>query len=80
MEGTIKRLMRDRGFGFIHAQDGQEVFFHRSSLQQLDFERLKEGLNVQFEVQRAERGLRATNVRVSWTEAPHPGWNRPKGA
>ena len=72
MEGTIKRLMRDRGFGFIHAQDGQEVFFHRSSLRQLDFERLKEGLNVEFELQRGDRGLRASNVRTSWTELrPH---------
>ena len=68
MEGTIKKLVRERGFGFIHAQNGQEVFFHRSSLQQMDFERLKEGLNVEFEVQRNERGLRAANVRVSWTE------------
>jgi cold shock protein len=68
MEGTIKRLMRDRGFGFIHAQDGQEVFFHRSSLKQLDFDRLREGLNVEFEMQPGDRGLRAANVRVSWTE------------
>jgi len=68
MEGTIKRLMRDRGFGFIHAQDGQEVFFHRTSLKQLEFERLKEGLNVEFEMQRGERGLRAANVRLSWTQ------------
>ncbi|HTV53499.1 MAG TPA: cold shock domain-containing protein, partial [Terriglobia bacterium] len=43
MEGTIKRLIRDRGFGFIRSEDGQEVFFHRSALQGLDFDGLTEG-------------------------------------
>ena len=68
MEGTIKRLVHDRGFGLIHAQDGQEVFFDRSNVRQLDFDTLREGLNVQFEIQRSEKGLRGSNVRLSWTE------------
>ncbi|PYV27100.1 MAG: cold-shock protein [Acidobacteria bacterium] len=42
MRGTIKRVVRDRGFGFIHADDGREIFFHHTSLQQLDFDSLKE--------------------------------------
>jgi len=63
MQGTIKRVIRDRGFGFIRAADGQEVFFHRSSLQQLNFDRLREGENVEFEVERGEKGLRAASVR-----------------
>ena len=63
MRGTIKRLIRDRGFGFIRSSDGQEVFFHSSSLQQMNFDSLKEGDTVEFEVERSEKGLRATNVR-----------------
>jgi len=63
MQGTIKRVVRDRGFGFIRYSDGQEVFFHRSSLQQMDFDGLKEGATVEFEVERGEKGSRATNVR-----------------
>ena len=63
MQGTIKRLIRDRGFGFIRSSDGQEVFFHSSSLQQMNFDSLKEGDTVEFEVERGEKGLRATNVR-----------------
>jgi CspA family cold shock protein len=63
MQGTIKRVVRDRGFGFIRSSDGQEVFFHRSSLQQMDFDGLKEGDTVEFEVERGEKGSRATNVR-----------------
>jgi len=64
MQGTIKRVVRDRGFGFIRTADGQEVFFHRSSLKSLDFEGLKEGQNVEFEMERGDKGPRAVNVRV----------------
>ena len=55
MKGTIKRVVRDRGFGFIRSSDGQEVFFHRNGLQQMDFESLKEGTSVEFEVEQSER-------------------------
>ena len=65
MEGTIKRVIRDRGFGFIRAADGQEVFFHRSSLQQLNFDGLREGETVEFDMERGEKGPRATAVRPS---------------
>jgi CspA family cold shock protein len=65
MQGTIKRVIRDRGFGFIRSADGQEVFFHRSSLQQLSFDGLKEGESVEFELERGEKGPRATSVRPS---------------
>lgn len=63
MQGTIKRIIRDRGFGFIKSADGQEVFFHRSGLQNLNFDGLKEGEAVEFEVERGEKGPRAVNVR-----------------
>ena len=62
MQGTIKRVIRDRGFGFIRAADGQEVFFHRTSLQQLNFDSLREGEAVEFEMERGEKGPRATSV------------------
>jgi CspA family cold shock protein len=65
MKGTIKRVVRDRGYGFIRSTDGQEVFFHRNGLQQMDFDSLKEGLTVEFEVEQSEKGPRATNVRSS---------------
>ncbi len=65
MQGTIKRLVRDRGFGFIRSAEGQEVFFHRTSLQDLTFDNLREGEKVEFEVQQGEKGPRAVNVRGS---------------
>ncbi len=65
MRGTIKRLIRDRGFGFIRAVDGQEVFFHRSSLQDLNFDTLREGESVEFEIEQGQKGPRAAKVRAS---------------
>ena len=65
MQGTIKRLVRDRGFGFIRSAEGQEVFFHRTSLQNLNFDSLREGENVEFEVEQGQKGPRAVNVRAA---------------
>ena len=50
--GTIKRLIRDRGFGFIQP-DGtaEEVFFHSSSVENLTFDELNEGQQVEFETE-----------------------------
>jgi CspA family cold shock protein len=63
MQGTIKRIVRDRGFGFIKTAEGQEVFFHRSGLRGLNFDSLHEGQAVEFEVRQGDKGPRAENVR-----------------
>lgn len=47
-EGTIKRLVTDRGFGFITQEDGSEIFFHRSKVTG-SFESLSEGQRVSYE-------------------------------
>jgi cold shock protein len=60
--GTIKRLVRDRGFGFIRDDGGQEWFFHRSSVQG-NFDELNEGQRVSFEEEPSAKGPRAGNVR-----------------
>ncbi|MBO0683159.1 MAG: cold shock domain-containing protein, partial [Candidatus Dormibacteraeota bacterium] len=46
-EGTIKKIVSDRGFGFIAADDGKEYFFHRSSIP--EFDSLRGGERVQFD-------------------------------
>ena len=64
--GTIKKLVSDRGFGFIAAEDGKEYFFHRNSLQaSLDFDRLNGGEKVDFEIEASPKGPRAKSVRVA---------------
>jgi cold shock protein len=64
--GTIKKVVSDRGFGFITADDGKEYFFHRNELQaSLDFDRLAGGEAVAFEVQDSPKGPRAAQVHAA---------------
>jgi cold shock protein len=64
--GTIKRVVSDRGFGFIEAEDQKEYFFHRNSLEgSLDFDRLTGGERVEFEVEQSPKGPRANKVRAA---------------
>ena len=62
-EGTIKKLMTDRGFGFIKGDQG-EIFFHHSEVQGVAFEDLHEGQQVEYEVGQGKKGPCATSVRV----------------
>ena len=62
--GTIKKVVADRGFGFITAEDAKEYFFHRSALDSsLDFDRLNGGERVTFEVEAGPKGPRAVQVK-----------------
>ncbi|MBU4345781.1 MAG: cold shock domain-containing protein [Candidatus Omnitrophica bacterium] len=63
-KGKIKKLVRDRGFGFISATDGREVFFHQSSLVDVQFDALNEEQEVEFDVESSPKGARAINVKV----------------
>lgn len=63
-KGKIKKLVRERGFGFISDTDGREVFFHRSSLVDVQFDALNEEQEVEFEVEKSPKGPRAINVRI----------------
>ena len=60
--GTIKRIARDKGFGFIRDASGQEYFFHRSAVQG-SFDSLTEGQRVNFDEEDSPKGPRASNVR-----------------
>jgi len=64
-KGKIKKMVRDRGFGFIRGDDGKEVFFHRSGLNAADYDALSEGDTVEYVVQEGPRGARAENVRAA---------------
>jgi CspA family cold shock protein len=64
LKGKVKRLIRGRGFGFITAEDGTEVFFHRSDLVEADFDTMEEGASVEFDLERGAKGPRATSVKM----------------
>ena len=61
--GKIKKMVRDRGFGFIRGDDGKEVVFHRSGLNAAEYDGLNEGDTVEYVVQEGPRGARAENVK-----------------
>jgi cold shock protein len=63
-QGTIKKLIGDKGFGFIEGERG-ELFFHHSSVQGATFETLQEGQRVSYDEGRGPKGPRADNVRVA---------------
>jgi CspA family cold shock protein len=64
--GTIKKVISDRGFGFITADDAKEYFFHRNSLDSsLDFDRLVGGEKVEFQIEQSPKGPRASRVSAA---------------
>jgi CspA family cold shock protein len=66
VRGSIKKIVRDKGFGFIVPDDGSDdVFFHRSRMApKIQFEDLREGDEVEFQVRAGDKGPQAFDVRV----------------
>jgi len=62
-KGQVARVIRDKGFGFIRTDNGEELFFHRSECKDM-FDRMNEGDNVEFERVDSSKGPRANSVRV----------------
>ena len=63
--GTIKKVVADRGFGFITADDSKDYFFHRNSLDSsLHFDRLNGGEKVEFEIEQSPKCPRAARVHA----------------
>ena len=63
-EGTIKKLITDKGFGFIEGERG-ELFFHHSAIVGATIETLQEGQAVTYEEGRGPKGPRAENVQLA---------------
>ncbi|MEX0672943.1 MAG: cold shock domain-containing protein [Candidatus Paceibacterota bacterium] len=62
-QGTIKKLMSDRNFGFIDIEgQDKDLFFHADQLQGVTYDELNEGDTVEFEVAETEKGPSASNV------------------
>ena len=61
-EGTIKRLVTERGFGFISNAPADDIFFHMSAVEGVTYDELQEGQKVQFTQEQGEKGPRAVKV------------------
>jgi CspA family cold shock protein len=65
ISGTVKRLVVDKGFGFVQGPDGNEYFFHQSACVGDSFQSLREGQSVTFDKGQGPKGPRAENVRTA---------------
>ena len=61
--GTVKKVVADKGFGFIEGERG-DVFFHHSAVEGASIENLSVGQQVEYEEGRGPKGPRAENVRL----------------
>lgn len=64
MKGQVKNFNKEKGYGFITGEDGQDYFFHYSSLNMEGFKTVEIKQKVEFETQESDRGLRANNITI----------------
>ena len=63
-KGKVKWFNSEKGYGFIEAEDGKDVFVHFSAITMEGYKALEEGQLVQFEVIEGEKGAQAADVSV----------------
>lgn len=63
MKGVVKWFNDSKGYGFITAEDGQDVFVHHTAVEMEGFRTLRQGESVEFEVREGPKGLQAANVK-----------------
>jgi cold shock protein len=62
--GTVKWFNKDKGFGFIQREAGEDVFVHFSAIKSDGYRFLQEGQRVEFTVTKGPKGPQAENVTV----------------
>ncbi len=63
--GVVRRVVEDRGFGFIGDNSGRDIFFHYTQLDGIKFQTLREGQYVIYRVGLGAKGLEARDIRLS---------------
>ena len=60
--GTIARVFRTKGYGFIQTDGDRQIYFHRDALDGLSFDEVSKGMPVAFELEKGEKGPQAARV------------------
>ena len=68
---VVVRLFRAEGYGFLITLDGREIYFHRNSVANDDFERLELGTGVRFEETEGDKGPQASTVQIADKPGSH---------
>ncbi len=63
MLGRVKWFNKEKGYGFIERDDGDDVFVHYSAIEEEGFKTLVEGQDVEFDIVEGSRGPQAANVK-----------------
>ena len=63
--GVIKRIVSDKGFGFVQASDSTEYFYHHSACKDTSFDSLHEGKSGTLNKGQVPKGPRAENIRLA---------------
>jgi CspA family cold shock protein len=64
MNGKVKWFDPKKGYGFIVAEDGSEIFVHYTGIVKEGFKALNEGQLVTYEVGEGDKGVQAVNVQI----------------
>jgi len=64
VQGKVKWFSKQKGYGFIEQENGEDIFVHFQSVVGEGFRTLEEGQNVEFDVIQGTRGVQASNVMV----------------
>lgn len=72
--GFVSSMFPDLDYGFVTTPDGREIFFHRNSLLNGDFKKLKIGTEVSFSEGQGEKGPTVTTMKIIGKEGHHLGF------
>ena len=64
MKGKVKWFDSAKGYGFIHTDDGNDVFVHYSGIEKEGFKALEQGQEVEFDITDGKRGPQAVKVNL----------------
>lgn len=69
--GRVVKVFREEGYGFIESPDGYEVYFHKNSVLDDDFDHVEVGSEITFAQEQGENGPQASSVRLLGSHRHH---------